>query len=249
VSVRQHLTCRGFTLIELLVVISIIALLIGILVPALSSARGAARRIKCQTQVRSIGTGVANYSLSYKDLVPHMSDLRSTSLNTVGTGQFYVWYGDKNGAIGALLDNEYVQWDSLDCTDPADLDGIPFNTHFADGGISVIGRNGHHQHDKYVYNSYHFPLTAFGTNSPTVNKWDPLYNYSLNSGDIPFVTEMNFFQGHLADPSAISLPHNNLGFSVGYIDNSVKWYQTEIIDASTAPTSVDDDFWKTVYEN
>ena len=107
VSVRQHLTCRGFTLIELLVVISIIALLIGILVPALSSARGAARRIKCQTQVRSIGTGVANYSLSYKDLVPHMSDLRSTSLNTVGTGQFYVWYGDKNGAIGALLDNEY----------------------------------------------------------------------------------------------------------------------------------------------
>ena len=47
---------KAFTLIEVLVVISIISLLISILLPALSSARAAARDLKCKTQLRQIGT-------------------------------------------------------------------------------------------------------------------------------------------------------------------------------------------------
>ena len=74
---REGLTkgrCRqGFTLIELLVVISIIALLVSILVPALGDAKWQARVAKCQANMHNTGMAVSQYAVGYQMDRPWLS--------------------------------------------------------------------------------------------------------------------------------------------------------------------------------
>ncbi|MDX2118642.1 MAG: type II secretion system protein [Planctomycetota bacterium] len=65
----------AFTLIELLVVISIIALLIGILTPAIGSARESARRVKCLVNLRSMGASIQLYMNQGKGTLPYVLQL------------------------------------------------------------------------------------------------------------------------------------------------------------------------------
>ncbi len=60
---------HGFTLVELLVVISIIALLISLLLPALAKARSLALATICESNLRQIGTGVQEYAQEYENAI------------------------------------------------------------------------------------------------------------------------------------------------------------------------------------
>lgn len=61
---------KGFTLIELLVVIAIIALLMSIVLPALSKVKESAKRVICGTRIRGVTAGLHAYANSYDDLLP-----------------------------------------------------------------------------------------------------------------------------------------------------------------------------------
>ena len=61
---------RGFTLIEMLVVIAIIAILAGMLLPAVNMARKRARRIECLNNVRNVGIGLSLFSEDNEGAMP-----------------------------------------------------------------------------------------------------------------------------------------------------------------------------------
>lgn len=74
---------RAFTLIELLVVISIIAILVGILLPALGAARSRARLLTCGVNQKQLGLAIYAYAVDSDNVLPHNPN---TALSNVGRG-------------------------------------------------------------------------------------------------------------------------------------------------------------------
>jgi prepilin-type N-terminal cleavage/methylation domain-containing protein/prepilin-type processing-associated H-X9-DG protein len=138
----------GFTLIEAIVVISVIAILIAILIPAVQYAREASRRLSCSTNLRQIGLALNNYESAFQVflqgtngglysghvmLLPFIE--QSTLYNSINFRGASALGGFANGECNATAGNTVLS--AFVC--PTDPDGMrnPYTNYAWNGGLGL----------------------------------------------------------------------------------------------------------------
>lgn len=149
---------RGFTLIELLVVMAIIALLIGLLLPALAKARANAKQLKDATQMKQIHTAWVTWANTHNDIFPTPGLIfrqEDDDLGFVpGRGAEDVKWNDTGKIHSAVIMQNYYTPEI--CVGPTEPNGNVF-----------------------VYDSYNYDMYDVSADPPVY--WDPGFRVKLSA--------------------------------------------------------------------
>ena len=186
---------RAFTLIELLVVVAIIALLLAMLLPALSGARARAQRVKCQANLRTLGHAVQFYLTENRDAFPDAPFYGC--LGYIGRSMYHAllgsqtpehlrpmnrYFGVEDNMVGDGPQVERKRNDAFEC--PSDRGDAYFKLpckYFVEHGTSYV----------YASEIAEFPVPTFGVQSCR----------RLRLSDLRFTPKKIVFQEPVFNPS------------------------------------------------
>ncbi len=103
---------KGFTLVELLVVIGIVALLISILLPALSRARRAATSVQCLSNLKQLYTATLFYANEWKNVLPRANTEFVINASTNPPTRIEKWHRQLTPYL-TTTDNAYYDWNKV----------------------------------------------------------------------------------------------------------------------------------------
>ena len=177
----------GFTLIELLVVISIIAVLVALISPAVQSAREAARRTQCLNNIRNLGLAVGEFA-SATGKLPYLEDSPFTNGYRSMTGKSWVaqilGYLDQPALTRLIVQNGGIVSSA----------GVPFT------GVDASGAP--------------LPIPLFATltcpDDPNNNGVSGGLSYAANAGYINSASWTNICPGKETPTSVLYLPDSGM---------------------------------------
>ncbi|OGV49866.1 MAG: hypothetical protein A2017_13400 [Lentisphaerae bacterium GWF2_44_16] len=206
-----------FTLIELLIVIAIIAILAAMLMPALSTARGMARRIKCTGNQKQIGIAMMMYVNDYQNYMPRGGSAGNYWYAQVGTYNDYLPNPHKYDYLSDEQRTVKMRGTIYKCPSSAELSR-------SDYGINY-----------YLGNKTHL---KFGFSS--LNQSSPVGNVNSLSKTAWLTATGIYFLRTAAVPVA---KRHSGGENFLFLDQHVDWKSGNFIDNSIPVSTEGDDFW------
>jgi prepilin-type N-terminal cleavage/methylation domain-containing protein/prepilin-type processing-associated H-X9-DG protein len=224
----------GFTLVELLVVVSIIAVLLAILMPAMNKAREQGKKVQCGAHMKNMALGMMTYSMTYNNYYPALlmpGDLSKVLKGKSHWHQLVLKFADNKSLpqCPSLSVYKKVQWDD--------------KTYITGYGLNYNGWN-----SKKTWAVGDDPDGAFGYMIPDeprggcIKSSRPRHPSSFimlgdtngNKQTSTTVLRSNFTYGIIGPPRELGkvntqgdMPnvHTN-GGNISFMDGHIKWYKT-----------------------